>query len=91
MMNGREKSDPAIVAVKPTNKAERSGGGAGGAKGGDRGERGTGRARSGRRAGKAWHTGWTAYGKPQRQRKKEKFTALLHHVNVDPLERRSST
>ena len=24
MMNGPEKSDPAIVAVKPTNKAERS-------------------------------------------------------------------
>jgi hypothetical protein len=24
MMSGREKSDPAIVAVKPTNKAERS-------------------------------------------------------------------
>ena len=24
MMHGREKSDPAIVAVKPTNKAERS-------------------------------------------------------------------
>ena len=24
MMNGHEKSDPAIVAVKPTNKAERS-------------------------------------------------------------------
>jgi len=24
MTNGREKSDPAIVAVKPTNKAERS-------------------------------------------------------------------
>ena len=24
MMHGHEKSDPAIVAVKPTNKAERS-------------------------------------------------------------------
>ena len=40
MMHGREKSDSAIVATKPANKAERSGGGAGGAKGGDQGERG---------------------------------------------------
>ena len=38
MTHGREKSDPAIVAVKPTNKAgDRSG--AGGAKGGGQGER----------------------------------------------------
>ena len=37
-MHGREKSDPAIVAAKPANKAERSGCGAGGAKGGGRGE-----------------------------------------------------
>ena len=40
MMHDREKSDSAIVAMKPTNKAGRTGGGAGGAKGGDRGERG---------------------------------------------------
>jgi hypothetical protein len=33
MMDGHEKSDPAIVAGKPTNKAERSG-----AKGGDQGK-----------------------------------------------------
>ena len=39
MMNGREKSDPAIVAVKPTNKAGATGGGVGGAKGGGQGER----------------------------------------------------
>jgi len=48
MMNGPEKSDPAILAVKPANKAyqpsaERSvaeliRSGAGGAKGGDQGE-----------------------------------------------------
>ena len=40
MMHGREKSDPAIVAMKPTNKAGATGGGVGGAKGGGRGERG---------------------------------------------------
>src|SRR6266404_3628875 len=44
-MNGREKSDPAIVATKPTNGA----------------------------------------GQAARQRKKERFTALLHHVNPDTL------
>src|SRR5262245_28577771 len=38
MMHGHEKSDPAIVAVKPTNKAERSVAELGGAKGRDRGE-----------------------------------------------------
>ena len=38
MMHGPEKSDPAIVAVKPANKAERLRCGAGGAKGGDQGE-----------------------------------------------------
>ncbi len=47
MMHGHEKSDPAIVAVKPANKANEPAaeasavgkrGGAGGAKGGDRGE-----------------------------------------------------
>ena len=41
MMHGHEKSDPAIVAVKPANKGARSeprGCGAGGAKGGDQGE-----------------------------------------------------
>ena len=37
MMHGREKSDSAIVAGKPTNKAERSAA-ASGAKGGDQGE-----------------------------------------------------
>jgi hypothetical protein len=38
MMHGHEKSDSAIVAVKPTNKADAIRCGAGGAKGGDQGE-----------------------------------------------------
>ena len=38
MMHGREKSDSAIVAGKPTNKARVARCGAGGAKGGDQGE-----------------------------------------------------
>ena len=40
MMHEPEKSDSVVVAVKPTNKAERSAGGDGGAKDGDQGERG---------------------------------------------------
>ena len=39
-MHDQEKSDSAIVAVKPSNKAGTPGGGGGGAKGGDQGERG---------------------------------------------------
>ena len=39
MMHDREKSDSAIVAGKPTNKAGATGSGAGGAKGGGQGER----------------------------------------------------
>ena len=38
MMHGGGKSDPAIVAVKPANKAELIRCGVGGAKGGDQGE-----------------------------------------------------
>ena len=39
MMHGHEKSDSAIVAMKPPNKAGATGGGGGGAKGGGQGER----------------------------------------------------
>lgn len=41
MMNGPEKSDSAIVAVKPANKAGRPAAQVGGAKGRDQGKRGT--------------------------------------------------
>jgi RNA-directed DNA polymerase len=65
MMNGQEKSDPAIVAVKPTNKAERSGWRSRWSQGrGPRGMR-TSKARAGRRTGKPCHRRWNAYGKPQ--------------------------
>src|ERR1700676_5190255 len=70
MMHGREKSGPAIVAMKPANKAgqpaaeqgepracPREGGGQG-----PRGMRAS-KARAGRRTGKACHRRWTAYGK----------------------------
>ena len=64
MMHGREKSDPAIVARKPTNKADRSAAERSRWSEG-RGPRGmrTGKARTGRRAGRACHRRWNACGK----------------------------
>ena len=68
MMHEREKSDPAIGAGKPTNKADatlspmlRSRWSKG------RGPRGTraSKARTGRRVGSACHRRSIAYGKPQ--------------------------
>ena len=66
MMHGREKSDSAIVAVKPTNKAvltaaepvEPRAGAKENARHGSK-------TRTGHRDGSAWHKRWSAYGKPQ--------------------------
>ncbi len=84
MMNGREKSDSAVVATKPANNA--------GKPAAERVER---------RAGTKGNTGQSHTHRAQnrasvpqrlervrqaaRQRKKERFTALLHHVTVDRL------
>lgn len=84
MMHGREKSDPAIVATKPTNKAgqpvaepvERRTGAEGNA-----GQQSTLRSQSRDRVTQALDRVRQA----ARQKKKERFTALLHHVNVDSL------
>jgi hypothetical protein len=84
MMNGREKSDPAIVARKPTNKAgspaaepvERRAGAEGNAD-----QRSTLRAQTRDRVTQALDRVRQA----ARQRKKERFTALLHHISVDTL------
>jgi RNA-directed DNA polymerase len=86
MMNGHEESDPNIVAVKPTNKAERSSVAElverrAGTKG--NAEQG-GTLRTPSREG-ASH-GLDRVRKTARERKKEKFTALLHHITVDALE-----
>ena len=89
MMHEREKSDPAIVAVKPTNNAERSAAEPveprAGAEG-NAGQQSTGRAQN--RASVS--QGLERIRQAARQRKKEKFTALLHHISIDLLERRSS-
>src|SRR6476660_7864542 len=98
-MNGREKSDPAIVAMKPANKA-----------GGSSAARAVGKPYAAepveRRAGTKGNAGQQSTRRTQsresvsqalerirkvaRERKKERFTALLHHINIDLLEERSS-
>jgi len=82
MMHGPEKSDSAIVASKPANKAARSAA--------ERVERRAGTEanaeqsrtqRTQRRASVS--QGLDRVRDAARQRKKERFTALLHHVTVD--------
>ena len=83
-MNGHEKSDPAKGAVKPTNNTERSvaepvereAGAEGNAEQDDT-------LRTPSRAG-ASH-GLDRVRTTAREKKKEKFTALLHHISIDLL------
>ena len=84
MMHGREKSDSAIVAVKPTNKAVPTAAEPveprAGAKGNARQQsthRTQGRERVAQALGRVRQAA--------RQRKKERFTALLHHISIDCL------
>ena len=92
-MHEREKSDPAIGAGKPTNKAEASAHAEhgvsdaaelveqrAGAKG-NADEQSTHRTQGRERVSQALDR----VRKAARLRKKEKFTALLHHINVDLL------
>jgi RNA-directed DNA polymerase len=87
-MHEREKSDPAIGAGKPTNKAEATSVASAaepveqraGAKG-NASEQSTHRTQSRERVSQALER----VRKAARQRKEEKFTALLHHINVDLL------
>ena len=84
MMHGPEKSDFAIVAVKPTNKAEQSAAEPveprAGTKG-NAGQQSTRRAQDRASVSQALERVRQA----ARQRKKERFTALLHHINIDLL------
>jgi RNA-directed DNA polymerase len=85
MMHGREKSDSAIVAGKPTNKAvptaaepvERRAGAKGNAS-----QQSTVRAQNRATVSQALER----IRKVAKERKKERFTALLHHVSIDLLE-----
>jgi RNA-directed DNA polymerase len=83
-MHGREKSDPAIVARNPTNKAERSAAEAverrAGAEG-NVGRHSTRRAQDRENVSQALNR----VRQVARQRKKERFTTLLHHISIDLL------
>src|SRR6266568_1526317 len=85
MMHGRGKSDSAIVAEKPANKVEPSTAEPveprAGTKG-NAGQQSTYRTQSRVSVSQALER----IRQAARQRKKEKFTALLHHVSVDLLE-----
>ena len=84
MMHDREKSDPATVAGKPTNKAVSTAAESveprAGAKG-NASQQSMHRTQGRERVSQALERVRQA----ARQRKKEKFTALLHHVSVDLL------
>src|ERR1700736_899686 len=83
MMHGREKSDSAIVAGKPTNKAVPTAAEPveprAGAKG-NASQQSTNRTQGRERVSQALERIRQAA-----QRKKEKFTALLHHISIDGL------
>ena len=84
MMHGHEKSDPAIVAGKPANKAELSAAEPVEPRAGTKGNAGQQSTR--RTQGRARVTQALArVRKAAQQRRKEKFTALFHHLSVDLL------
>src|SRR5580700_10656915 len=95
MMHGHEKSDPAIVAVKPANKAERPPAERSAAKP-DAAE--SGEPRAGTKGNADWQSTRRTQSresvsqalerirKVARERRKERFTALFHHISTDLLE-----
>ena len=85
MMHEREKSDPAVVAVKPVNAAERSVIGLAGGESGGRGECEPAQHGPSTETGNRV-TGVESIRQVARQRTKEKFTTLLHHISTDHLE-----
>jgi retron-type reverse transcriptase len=83
-MHDPEKSDSAVVAVKPPNKAGSPAAEAVEPRAGTKGnadQQSTHRTQTRERVTQALNRVRQA----ARQRKKERFTALLHHVNVDTL------
>jgi retron-type reverse transcriptase len=85
MTHGREKSDSAIVAGKPTNKAEQSAAEPVEPRAeaeGNAGQQSTCRAQDRASVSQALER----IRQAARQRKKEKFTALFHYLTIDLLE-----
>jgi len=95
MMNGPEKSDPAVVAMKPANKAEgpsvaRPAEEKHAAELGERraGTKGNADQQSTRRTQRRESVSQARerIRKAARERKKERFTTLFHHITVELLE-----
>jgi RNA-directed DNA polymerase len=95
MMHGHEKSDPAIVAMKPANKAdgtapERSAAEPNGAEPVERraGTKGNADQQSTRRtqSRESVSQALERIRKVAKERKQEKFTALFHHITIELLE-----
>jgi RNA-directed DNA polymerase len=84
MMYGLEKSDPAIVAKKPANKAGQPAAERVEPRAGTEGNTGQSRTRRTQSRGSV-SPGLDRVRQAARQRKKERFTALLHHVSIDLL------
>src|SRR5437660_11364605 len=85
MMHGHEESDSAIVAVKPTNKAERSAAELVEPRAGTKGnadQQSTRLTQSRTSVSQALER----IRKVARERKKERFTALFHHIDTELLE-----
>jgi group II intron reverse transcriptase/maturase len=85
MMHGREKSDPVVVAGKLVNKAEQSAAEPAEPRMGAK--RNAGQQSTHRTQGRECVSqALERVRQAARQRKKERFTALLHHVTVDLLQ-----
>ena len=85
MMNGHEKSNSAIVATKLPNKTGKPAAEAVERKAGTKGNTGQHSTRR-TQIRESVSQALDRVRKAARQRKKEKFTALLHHISVETLE-----
>src|ERR1700739_1837607 len=84
MMNERGKSDPAVVAVKLANKAEHAAAEPVEPRAGTKGN--ANQQHTGRTQSRETVTQVLArIRQTARERKKERFTALYHHINVELL------
>src|ERR1700730_8460258 len=88
MMHGREKSDSAIVAGKPTNKAVPTA--AEPVEPRARGRRAS-KARTGHRDGSACHKRWNAYGKPRKGRRRSSLRSSTTSAFLADLQTLSET
>jgi RNA-directed DNA polymerase len=85
MMHGRRTSDSAIVAGKPTNKAERSAAELGEPRAETEGNGGPAKHAPGAESGIGVSQALDRIRNVARESKQEKFTALFHHISPDLL------